>query len=54
MKIFIAGIMQGSRTGKGIQEQDYREQIQQALRILHPSAEITDPFKLFQRGKNPC
>ena len=47
MKIFIAGIMQGSRAGKGIQEQDYRDQIRQAVRILHPSVEITDPFQLF-------
>jgi hypothetical protein len=39
--------MQGSRTGKGIQEQNYRDQIRQALRILHPFAEITDPFELF-------
>lgn len=47
MKIFIAGIMQGSMKGKGIQEQDYREQIREAVKIQHPDAEIVDPFSLF-------
>jgi hypothetical protein len=47
MKIFIAGIMQGSIKGHGIQEQDYRHQIREAVKVLHPKAEIIDPFLLF-------
>ncbi|RLD02710.1 MAG: hypothetical protein DRI56_13730 [Chloroflexota bacterium] len=47
MKIFIAGIMQGSKKGKGIQEQDYRQIIRDAIKINHPDAEIVDPFSLF-------
>ena len=47
MKIFIAGIMQGSIKGKGIQEQDYRELIRDAVKINHPEAEVIDPFSLF-------
>ena len=47
MKIFIAGIMQGSIKGKGIQEQDYRSIIKNSLEINHPDAEIVDPYSLF-------
>lgn len=47
MKIFIAGIMQGSIKDKGIQEQDYRKIIRDTVKIHHPDAEIIDPFSLF-------
>ena len=47
MKVFIAGIMQGSIKGKGIQEQDYREVIREAVLIRHPEADVLDPFSLF-------
>ena len=47
MKIFIAGIMQGSLKGKGIQEQAYRKIISKALKINHPDVNIVDPFSLF-------
>ena len=47
MKIFIAGIMQGSIQGHGILEQDYRQAIREELEINHPEAEIVDPFSLF-------
>ncbi len=47
MKIFIAGIMQGSTKGHGIQEQDYRQIIREAVEARHPEAEIVDPFSLF-------
>ncbi len=47
MKIFIAGIMQGSMKGHGIQEQDYRKLIREAIEAQHPEAEIVDPFSLF-------
>jgi len=47
MKIFIAGIMQGSKKGHGIQGQDYRQLIRDAVKIHHPDAEIVDPFSIF-------
>ena len=47
MKIFIAGIMQGSKRGHGIQEQDYRQRIREAVKVHQPQAEIVDPFSLF-------
>lgn len=47
MKIFIAGIMQGSIQGMGIQTQDYRQIIGEAVKINHPAAEIVDPYSLF-------
>jgi hypothetical protein len=47
MKIFIGGIMQGSTKGHGIQGQNYRQQIREAIQVLHHDAEIIDPFSLF-------
>ena len=47
MKIYIAGIMQGSKMGHGIQRQGYRQRIHEALKIHQPDAEIIDPFSLF-------
>jgi hypothetical protein len=46
MRIFIAGIMQGSREGQGICEQDYRQAITEAILARHPAVEIVDPFVL--------
>jgi len=47
MKIFIAGIMQGSNKDHEIYDQDYRQRISDAIKINHPNAEIVDPFSLF-------
>lgn len=47
MKIYIAGVMQGSKKGRGIQKQRYRQVISDAVKICHPDAEIVDPFSLF-------
>jgi hypothetical protein len=47
MKIFISGVMQGSKKGQGIQGQGYRQIISDAVKIRHPDAEICDPFSLF-------
>ena len=47
MRIYIAGIMQGSKIGQGIQGQGYRQMIRDAVKIHHPDAEIVDPFSLF-------
>jgi hypothetical protein len=45
MRVFIGGIMQGSR-GNGIEAQDYRGQITEILRARWPDVEIIDPFVL--------
>ena len=47
MKIFISGVMQGSKKGPGMQEQGYRQVIADSIRTLHPNAEIYDPFTAF-------
>jgi hypothetical protein len=47
MKIFVAGIMQGSKKEHGILGQDYRRLIYDAIKINHPEAEIVDPLSLF-------
>ncbi len=50
MKIFIAGIMQGSRLDRYIDAQDYRRVIAGALRERIPGAEIVDPNELHPDG----
>jgi hypothetical protein len=47
MKIFISGVMQGSKKGVGIQGQGYRQVISDALKLQHPDAQIYDPFSAF-------
>jgi len=47
MKIFIAGIMQGSKQEHAIQDQDYRLRIREAVEANHPEAEIVDPYAMF-------
>ena len=47
MKIYISGVMQGSKKGQGIQEQGYRQVIINAVKTRHPNAEIYDPFSVF-------
>jgi hypothetical protein len=59
MKVFIAGIMQGSRLDKDVEDQGYRERIALAIRARVPDADILDPWALhpdsptydFERGK---
>jgi len=46
MRVFIAGIMQGSRTDKGIDAQDYRREITQILQNHIDRVEIVDPITL--------
>ena len=50
MQVFIAGIMQGSRTDRFIGEQDYRRVIAQAILENHPHVEIVDPNELHPGG----
>jgi len=47
MKIYIGGVMQGSKKGHGIQGQGYRQVISDAIKIRHPDAEIFDPILVF-------
>jgi hypothetical protein len=46
LRIFLAGIMQGSRTDRGIHSQDYREAIRAEMRARYPEAELFCPFEL--------
>jgi len=43
MRVFIAGIMQGSRQDRFIEDQAYRQAIASAVRSYDPAAEIVDP-----------
>ncbi len=46
-RVFIAGIMQGSRRDDGVDDQGYRQQIAAALRRYVPGIEIIDPWEKF-------
>ena len=50
MKVFIAGIMQGSRLDSFIDDQDYRRVITQAVSQRFPAAEILDPNQIHPNG----
>ncbi|MBL7064206.1 MAG: hypothetical protein ISS49_08380 [Anaerolineae bacterium] len=46
MRMFIAGIMQGSRSDGEIEGQDYRREIAQIARQYDPNIDVLDPFEL--------
>ena len=46
MRVFIAGIMQGSRSDGEIEGQDYRREIAQIARQYDPNIDVLDPFEL--------
>jgi hypothetical protein len=50
VQVFIAGIMQGSRLDRFIDEQDYRRFIAQAIQDHDTSASIIDPNELHPHG----
>ncbi len=52
MRVFIGGVMQGSRAGSGIAPQNYRDQITGVLRAHVPGVEIWDPNRLHPDGVN--
>ena len=52
MRVFIAGVMQGSRLGPSIVSQEYRDQIAEVLRAHVPDVEIWDPNQLHPDGVN--
>ncbi|MFN2241982.1 MAG: hypothetical protein ACK2U2_06825 [Anaerolineae bacterium] len=50
MKVFIAGIMQGSRMDRYIDDQDYRRIIAETLQAHRADVEIMDPNELHPNG----
>ena len=46
MRVFISGIMQGSRTDGEIDSQDYRHEIAHMLRRHVPKVDVLDPLEL--------
>ncbi|MGD1993895.1 MAG: hypothetical protein PVI59_11940 [Anaerolineae bacterium] len=50
MRVFIAGVMQGSRQDQEIAAQDYRERITEVLRAHLSDVEIVDPNQLHPNG----
>ncbi len=47
MRVFIGGVIQGSRRDQEINDQGYRRVIARMVKARHPDAEITDPYALF-------
>jgi hypothetical protein len=52
MRVFIGGIMQGSRLDHYIDDQDYRRVIAEMVLARYPDAEIVDPNELHPDGVN--
>jgi hypothetical protein len=50
LRVFIAGIMQGSRLDRYIDDQDYRRVIAEAILDRHAGVEILDPNELHPEG----
>ena len=50
MRVFIAGIMQGSRLDHYIDDQDYRRSITEAIQGQRSEVEIVDPNELHPNG----
>jgi hypothetical protein len=50
VKVFIAGIMQGSRKDRYINDQDYRRTIAEMLKEHRADVEIVDPNELHPNG----
>jgi hypothetical protein len=46
MRIFLSGIIQGSRSGKNIHTQDYRSVLKAVLRRHAPTADLVCPIDL--------
>ena len=52
MKVFLAGIMQGSRLDNGIHSQDYRKAIRAALAARSTDIELVCPFEMHPNSVN--
>ena len=48
--IFIAGILQGSKKGKVLHNQDYRKDLKRILEKYFPQARIIDPVSVHPRS----
>lgn len=46
MKLFIAGIMQGSLPGIEVHDQDYRPRLKQIVNCYHPDVDVICPWEL--------
>lgn len=46
MRVFISGVMQGSRQDHDVHAQDYRQVIAEAVRARRPEVEIIDPWAM--------
>jgi hypothetical protein len=46
VRLFVAGIMQGSKREMAVHGQDYRDEIAAVVRRHHPEIEIVDPAKI--------
>lgn len=47
MRVFLAGIMQGSNNHDGVHAQDYRTQLAELLRAHVPGVEVFDPWAVY-------
>ena len=52
VRVFIAGIMQGSRTEKQLHSQDYRTELTEFFRETMPELSVYDPFAKNQDSVN--
>ncbi|OQY17969.1 MAG: hypothetical protein B6I35_13790 [Anaerolineaceae bacterium 4572_32.2] len=52
MRVFIGGVMQGSKRDKAVNNQDYRRTIAQQVKAQHPESEIVDPWAMFPGSMN--
>jgi hypothetical protein len=52
MKVFISGLIQGSRQDRTMSSQDYRRRIAEAVSQRHPDAEIIDPWEIHPEALN--
>ena len=51
LRVFIAGVIQGSRSDKTVSDQNYRQIIAQALRENLQEVEIVDPWVIYPNGE---
>ena len=50
IRVFLAGIMQGSKARKGIHRQDYRQRLQRAIEAHVPGVEVYCPWTHHQQS----
>jgi len=50
MRVFLAGIIQGSNSGRELHDQSYRERLKTVIRHYWPDAEVICPIDLHPTG----